>query len=269
MRQPDLLKSLSKSFIVLEFLAESGKSLTFNELQKALKMPNASLYRILQTFVHHRILKFDSHTKTYSLGPYLIFLGNMAQKNMNLPVLALPVMERLRNHTNETITLFARVEYRKMCIQKVESDHTVRYTAELGKALHMHAGASGKVLLAGMSREEVEEMVRCEGLPKLSANTMTGLEEIWEESRKVLKRGYAVSISERHRDAAGVGVPVFDSRGCIVASLNISCPADRFPTGDPEKLEAWVQLLKEASEEISGSTGHAFTKAKWPVQTNH
>ena len=169
-------------------------------------------------------------------------------------------MRRLRNYTNETITLFARIGYQKMCIQKVESDHTVRYTAELGKPLHLHAGASGKVLLAGMTREEIEEMVWHEGLPQLTPNTITRFEDIWKASRDVLDRGYAVSVSERHHYAAGVGVPVFSKEGTIVASLNISCPADRFPADNPKKLQAWVQLLKEASEEISYTMGRTALK---------
>lgn len=246
------IKSLEKAFQILELFGRGKSQLTFSEIQKLTKMPVASLYRFLSTLAHSGYLEFSSSTKRYSLGPKLVFLGNLALEGLDIVKIATPYMEALKEKTGETVTLFVRRGFRKVCVSKIESDYSVRYTAKVGQPTYLHVGASGKVLLSGLDKETLDALEREVGFPRMTNQTITSRSELETVLEKVRKDGFAVSSGERQEGAAGIGTPVYDVKGEVVASLNISLPSERLT---PEKTTDWASLLVEAGTAISKKMG--------------
>lgn len=251
-----VILSVYKAFVILMLFGEKEK-MSSAEINQQVKLPTATLYRFLSTLVDCDMLDFDNKTKQYSLGPNIIYLGNAAISSIDIIKLAFPLMEQLKNETGETISLFVRKGLHKICVAKVESDHSIRYSAKIGKANYLHGGASGNVLMAGMTKEELDALEEKIGFPKLTQYTITDRRMIEESLAQTRRDGVWVSYKERSDDTSGIGVPIYDCQGQIVASLNITLPAIRF---DREKIERWIPILKRAGAEISRKNGYHMTK---------
>jgi len=251
--EKEKIKSLEKAFQILELFSEGKNLLTFSDIRRLTKMPISSLYRFLSTLTGAGYLEYEPSTKKYSLGAKLILLGNLALESLDIVKISAPYMETLKEKTGETITLFVRRGLRKVCVSKVESDYSIRYTAKLGQPNYLHAGASGKILLSGLSKEILDAIERETGFPRMTDKTITERSELETSLEEVKKKGFAISSGERQEGSAGIGVPVYDFKGEVVASLNISLPAERLSS---EKTEVWVHLLMDAGMAISKKMGY-------------
>ena len=249
----DVVKSIIKGFQILGLFTYSDAHLTFSDIKKRTKMPNGSLYRFLTTMTMLDVLEFDPVSKRYSLGYRLILFGDIASRSADLVNVALPYMERIKSRINETVSLFVRRGHKKVCLHRIESDLAVRYISLVGEASHLHSGASGKVLMAGMTREEIDELERVEGFPAITANTLTTRESIEAVLEQVRQCGYAISYAERNASSAGIGRPIFGKDGTVVACLNITLPSERY---NEEKIPLWLELLGESTLEISKRLGY-------------
>jgi IclR family acetate operon transcriptional repressor len=248
-----LINSVIKSYKILK-LFEKKNHQTFSEINEQLKMPVATLYRFMATLIKCGMLDLDHKTKSYSFGPSIIRWGSIAVDSIDIIKIAHPFMEDLKQKTNETISLFVRSGFYKICVAKAESDLSVRFSAKIGELSYLHGGASGTVLMTGMSKAEIDALEAAVGFPKLTEKTIVERDKINRVIEKAKKDGYCVSYQERREDTAGVGVPIFDHYGKIAACLNISLPASRFAV---EKISGWVELLKEAGNQISQKNGYS------------
>lgn len=246
------IQSVGRALRILGLFDVEHKKLTYSEICQLSKIPRGSVFRFLSTLKDCGFLDFESGSKRYSLGPRMIFLGNLAMESIDLVDIARPYMEGLKEKTNETVSLFVRRGFRKVCVFKVESGHSIRYSSRLGEIMYLHGGASGKVLMSGMTQEELNEYEAQEGFQKLTASTLSLRDEIEIALERTREEGYAVSFGERSANSAGIGVPIFDCKRNVIACLNITLPADRF---DKSKLPEWVSLLKESGMAISRKNG--------------
>ncbi|WP_392438371.1 IclR family transcriptional regulator [Cloacibacillus evryensis] len=247
-----VIMSVYKAYKILELFGEKS-GLSFAEINNRLDLPQATLYRFLATLITCGLLDVDPKSKLYSLGPSMIYLGNAAVSSIDIVSLARPFMEKLKEETNETISLFIRKGFKKICIAKVESDLSIRYSAKIGEANYLHGGASGNILMAGMTKKELDMLESTIGFPKLTEHTVIDRGKIERILDKTRKDGYWVSYKERRDDTAGIGVPIFNHLGQIVASLNITLPSTRF---DEITVEKWIPILKKAGLDISRKNGY-------------
>lgn len=247
-----MILSVYKACKILELFGESD-SMNFAEISSKLDLPTATLYRFLSTLTLCGLLDLDAKSKLYTLGPSMIYLGSVAIASVDIIKIAHPYMEKLKEETNETISLFVRRGFKKICIDKVESDHTIKYSAKIGKANYLHGGASGNVLMSGMSKKEIDALEASVGFPQLTQYTITDRKSIDAALEKTRRDGCWVSYKERSDDTAGIGVPIYNHLGQVAASLNITLPSIRF---DEAAVPKWLSLLKEAGAEISKKNGY-------------
>lgn len=250
----EVVKSIIKGFQILDLFTPASPHLTFSEIKSRTKMANGSLYRFLSTMVMKSVLELDPVSKRYSLGYKLILWGDLATRSVDIVEIALPCMQEIKSRINETVSLYVRRGFKKVCLCRVESDMFVRYTSLVGEPSYLHAGASGKVLMSGMSQEELDDLERSEGFPSLTKNTFTTRAEIDAALQEVRRHGYAVSYAERHASSAGIGCPIFDKTGKVAACLNITLPSERY---DEKKFPEWLELLRDGAMKISRRLGYA------------
>ncbi len=134
-----------------------------------------------------------------------------------------PLMERLRDEVNETVTLHIRAGRERACIERVESTHQLRRTAHLGEQWPLNTGATGPVLLAWMPPAERERFLAASPLVALTPHTIADPGVLFTTIEKVRAQGYAIHDEDPVLGASSISVPVFGARGTFVA-LTISGP---------------------------------------------
>jgi DNA-binding IclR family transcriptional regulator len=149
--------------------------------------------------------------------------------------------------TGETVILTTYYEQEVICIEKVETNRSVRMTMDVGTRRPLHAGASSKALMAYLPPDEVQSIID-QGLSKACINTITDPNVLEDELAKIRRQGYAESQQETDLGAWGVATPVFDGRGDVIAAIGIAGPSSRM---SDELVESYVALCKDASQKIT------------------
>ena len=183
----------------------------------------------------------------YHLGTMIIKLArNVPRKR--LQDIALSFMQKLSAKTGEAICLSTLHSYQGVCVERVEAQHTLRVSHDLGAIFPLHAGASGKILLAYLDRKTQETIIRDIGLRRFSPTTITDRKKLYAELAQIRKQGYALSDGEVIPGTFGIGVPVMSCTNKVVAALSLSAPTDRMKSRNNQQI---ISLVVQTAKKIS------------------
>jgi DNA-binding IclR family transcriptional regulator len=108
----------------------------------------------------------------------------------------------------------------------------------------------GKVLLAYQPEKNVKRIIKVEGLPRFTANTITDADELEQALARIRKQGYAFDQEEILPDLCCVGAPIRDHTGQVIAAISMSLPAYRFQRSQTELRKAVMRAGKMISERL-------------------
>ena len=248
MNSPSSIKTVDRLVRILDCFTPAQPAWSLTELSTHLQLPKSTLHRFLVSLETYGILHRDLHDKRWRLGPRLFAWGSLAAESIDLRRIARPVMRDLVAATGETVILTAYYGQEVICIDKVETNHSVRMTLEVGTRRPPHAGASCKVLMAYLPGEEIRAIIRDKGLPRLCTNTITDPDELLTELGAIRERGYAHSLEETDLGAWGVATPIRDWRGEVVAAIGVAGPISRLTD---QLVQQCVALCRQAAQRIS------------------
>jgi DNA-binding IclR family transcriptional regulator len=173
-------------------------------------------------------------------------------QQMNLWDEALPFLEGLVHDSGETGHLAVLDGGEAIYIERVEALRALRVPSAIGRGYPAHATNLGKVLLADLSRERVEEIVAERGLAAYTPHTITGLEELEAELERIRVLGYAIDNEEYDEGLRCIGAPVRDHSGHVVAALGIGGPVTRIT---PDRVDELAELVMTAARGLSRRLG--------------
>lgn len=124
-------------------------------------------------------------------------------------------------------------------------------SVEMGRRFPLHAGSSGKSILAFLPTAELERIL-ADPLPALTPRTVTDSTALRAELERIRKLGYAVSVGERQPDAGSVAAPVFGFDDMVVGAISVCGP--RFRVDESFVLNVAPHLVAAASS-VSRSLG--------------
>jgi IclR family KDG regulon transcriptional repressor len=122
----------------------------------------------------------------------------------------------------------------------------------LGQRNPLHCTGVGKVLLSGMTNDEIDRVIAERGLKKYTPNTITNRNDLFEEIERVRNEGVAYDHEELNIGVKCIAAPIFNRAGRVVASVSISGPGQRFLS---EKIHLFESEVKTAGYEISRGLG--------------
>jgi len=242
------VKTVDRMVRIIDSFSTSRLSWTLTDLSEHLEVPRSTLHRFLRSLEAHGIVRQDDESKRWHLGYHLYVWGNLAEKSTALRDIARPVMEELVAETGETALLTVYHAHEVVCVEKVESSHSVRLALDAGTRRPPHAGASSKVLMAHLAEEEIEGIVCDLGLEPICVNTITDEEALAEELARIRERGYAISVEETDLGAWGVATPIRDWDGEVIAAIGVAGPTSRL---NDVVTEAYVSCCEDAARRIS------------------
>jgi IclR family pca regulon transcriptional regulator len=96
-----------------------------------------------------------------------------------------------------------------------------------GSRLPATCASMGRVLLAQLDDDDVLTLIAASERKAFTPYTRTDPQALIEEIRRVRSQGYAVIDQELELGLCSIAVPLCDSRGKVVAAVNIGAPAAR------------------------------------------
>jgi len=219
------VNALCATFEVVEFLSRNGVS-PVRDIAKAVDRPKSTLYDHLDTLEElNYVVKEGSE---YRLSSRFLWVGTQARANLRLFNVAAEEIDALADETGEHAALFIEENGFAAMLYTHGGDSAIQITQYDGMAFPPHCGAPGKVILAHMSGEKVDEIINKHGLPKYTEHTITDRDELFEELREIRERGCAFERSEHLNGVRSVAVPVTDTEDGVVGAVTVYGPASRF-----------------------------------------
>jgi len=241
------LKTLAKGLEILLAFSRNCPSLSSEKIAEQIGVPRSTVYRYLQTLLAYSFLEHDHRPGHFRLGPSLLELANSVKYGSTLTERALPLMRWLRDKTGESVFLCVAHGSHAICIERVESAQSIKFSFERGRRMPLHAGASAKALLAFMDKQRREGVLKWleSSMGKLRAGI--DVNQLRAELSEIRQRGYAFTQEEVDPGAWALAVPVLKRDGDLLASLSIGGPVSRLP----KNIEELATLLASCAKKIA------------------
>jgi DNA-binding IclR family transcriptional regulator len=202
-----------------------GESVDFKmrltEICRQVGIHKSKGHSILSTLRQFGMVERDPQSKTYSLGPSLIFLSRHVLDNLHYPEIVGPFLDSLAKETNGT-ALFGLIDGdHLLVVGEREGNQNIGFSIRPGHRFHITLGAHGKAIVAFMpeaDRERVlsKKRVYFHGLDISRLN----MKRLRDELAKCRRLGYARDMGEVTAGVHFVSAPVFGVQekviGCII-----------------------------------------------------
>ncbi len=244
-RESSSMRSLERALHILTLIEDGGNQTGLSDLSRASKLSKATVIRILQILEKYDYV--DKRNGRYRLGPAVLSLANAYVVGNELTRASFPVLQELAHASEETASLFVRMGFKRVLVQRVEGGNPLRFVMPIGERLPLHVGA-GKVLAAAMPPEEINQMLDELGEIRLANGQLVGRDAMLAELASVRRQGYAVSLGERMLGLIAVAAPVMDADGATTAAVSLAAAKERM---SPEKIDRFSILVRDAARAIS------------------
>ncbi len=246
------LETLNRSILVLKAFSRQDCDLSLTDLHKKLGLSKSSLQRILHTLVMNGLLEKDSIKKTYRLGMELYILGKQAEDHPLLQA-ARPVMKGLADQTGACISLNIAVGEKRKCVAVEAGAKHFSEIVYTGQETPLHAGASGKLLLAYSSPKHIEAYLhdQKEELEALTKDTLTDKGALLMDLWSIREQGYSVSNGERIPGIFCASAPVIHGVQQVAAGISIAVPK----LEQDDYKESLLDLIVRAATQVSERLG--------------
>lgn len=256
-RRMSPVQSLAKAAAALDRVAEAGE-VTAAGLATAMGEPRSSVYRLLAGLSEAGLVEPGSARGTYRLGMKLFQLGSKVAQRFDERQVALPVMERIHEETEQTVFLCVRRDDQAVCIERLNGKHVQTLALTLGGTLPLHVGAGPQVLLAFEAEEFQDRYLRSRRPVRFTPATPTTAKIIRSQLAEVRATGYAVSDEDVTIGIAALGAPIFDHTERVRAALSISGVRPAILGRDVARIR---RLVVDGAAEISRLLGYGMGRA--------
>ena len=247
------MTSTLRCFQVLELLAEDPFELSVSDIAELLSMPRASAHRLCKTLVEGGFIEPVPASKRYSLTPKSLWVGSGYLRHSSIYRAAFFPMQSLAKQIPGTAQLGVLSEGKVLFIHSVGYPGSTEAFADVGLKRALHATASGKLFLAEMPLDKVEELMS-QGVEKYTERTTVSFARLREELKQIAAKGYAVNDEELLPGYFVLAAPVFDSSGTTVGTISITMQADK---SQSDMDTTYAALVCEAARKASLQMGYS------------
>jgi len=245
-----MLQTIEKASEVLALFDRDHTEWGVREVAEKLGLAKSSAHDLLASLAQAGLLG-KTEAGRYRLGWRLVTLSETLLVTTELRREARPILDELAAQYQETIHLAILDDTKVVYVDKLEGRQAVRVElTSLGTRLYPHCSSLGKVLLAYRPEADVKRIVKINGLPRFTPNTITDEDELEQALAKIRKQGYAYDLEEILPDLCCVGAPVRDHNGNVIAAISMSLPAYRFQRSQTEFRKAVMRGGKIVSERM-------------------
>lgn len=218
------VEATQKSIGVLRFLKEQGPA-TLSEIAAGTDSAKSTVYRHLRTLEDAGYLVETDDG--YRIGGLYLDYGIEAQRSHPLYDAGKPKVDALAEKVGEKVWLVAEENGYAVYLYKQSGEELYRSFTRVGYRGHLHAFSAGKVILAQLTKREVNEILDRRGLPAYTERTITDREELFAELDRIRQQGYALHLQEAVDGGNAISVPIQREDGSPVGSVCVAGPAHR------------------------------------------
>lgn len=250
-----LIQSIDRAIAILE-LFKNHKQLDLSEITEFIGLSKSTIHTIIKTLEENHILRKDEKTKKYQLGYSILELGlkQLAELDIN-------------NHATQPLKKLSH-DVNKICSLGIWDNNSILITMRIDPYFNNAQGFSsvppvrrkaayctsaGKIILAFLPKEVIEEYLNEVDLRPFTKNTITDRDKLIEELVQIKNQGYSIDRKEYVSYMMSISAPILGISGKIEGGISIYSSPDDY---DEDSLNGFIDPLIRTAYEISIRMGY-------------
>jgi IclR family transcriptional regulator, KDG regulon repressor len=248
------VRTLVRAFAILEQFSLRRPELSLSEVSEVAALSKSTAHRLLGTLEQLGLVSSSQESGYYRLGLKAFLIGDIAAGTMPLLKEADPLLAVLTNKTDESSFLLVPDNDKALCLRRLDGERPSRLLiTDVGVRSAFNCGSAQRVLLAYLPEEHWDEVVTRHVHPVTQYSLVTR-DDLERDRSDIRKRGYCIAREDVVLQVWGLGVPVHDASGTVIAAISISGTVNHFSA---ERLPTLVRTVLDTGEELSQRLGFA------------
>ena len=217
--------------------------LRLTEIAEATSLNKATTLRILGSLIEEGFVTRVAGAKTYELGQEARVMAISARRTVDIAELAQPSLLRLSERSADTALLSVRSGVEALYLARSVGSHPLQPNyLQIGSRRPLGVGAGSLALMVWLPDAEIDAIIDVI-MPRLAKSPRITPKYLRERIVAARKHGHTVQVDVALPGMGGVGVPVRDDAGQVIAALSVGASSDRIRRREAELAE---MLKKEA-----------------------
>lgn len=247
------VQSVIRALDILECFNGQIKELGISELSEQMSLSKSTIYGLVNTLLVKGYLEQDEISKRYRLGIKLFEMGYLVNERMDLRREAKSFCEELAKKYNATVHIAARFGNEIVYVDKVDMPDAFVVFSQVGKSAPMYCTGVGKAILASLDDIQISHYINNCKFSKFTDNTITNIEDLREELKKIRANGYAVDNEEVVPGLRCVSASIFNHSNLPIAAISVSKTSGTINSDQVKSIS--VDVMNSASQ-ISRRLGY-------------
>jgi IclR family pca regulon transcriptional regulator len=224
-RSRDFNQSLARGLDIIESFGAQTRHQTVSEVATNTGLTRATARRFLLTLADLGYVATDG--RGFTLAPRVLGLGYSFLSGLGFPHVALPHLEHLVAEVDEASEGSILDGHDVAYVARVPGSKRMTISATVGSRRPAYATAMGRVLLAGLSDDELDDYLTTATLRPLLPRTTTDPEALRQRILGARADGFALVDQELEEGLIALAVPIHDRVRRVVGAINLSALVTR------------------------------------------
>ncbi len=223
MKQTDFVGGFAKGLKVIEAFDAESPRLSIADIAVSTGLDRATARRCLLTLVELGFARYDG--KYFELTPKVLRLGHAYLAATPLPRLIQPLLDHLSEDVGQSASASVLEGTEIVYIARASQRRVMSINLVPGSRLPAWCASMGRVLLAALPVSEARAVLERSTIQANTPSTKVSIQALLAELDLVREQGFALVDQELELGLCSMAVPLLDTRGSVVAAVNIGAPA--------------------------------------------
>jgi IclR family pca regulon transcriptional regulator len=242
------MTSLARGLIVIQAFTQQNPQMTISQLSVRTGLSRAAVRRCLYTLTKLGFAGAEDGSR-YSLRPRMLTLSHTYTTSNTLSSAAQPILERMSAALRESFSVATLDGDDIVYVARTTVHRVMAVDLHIGSRLPAYCTSMGRILLAYLPIEQLEQYLARVVLTAHTPRTVTSIDKLRLILRNIRRNGYALCDQEYEIGLRSLAVPVFASNGRCVATINLSGNAPRISALDMQTR--FLPHLRNAANELA------------------
>lgn len=216
---------------------------TLSRVARATHLTTSTAFRILRTLTEDRLLRYDTFSRSYHIGPLAYELGLAASMDVQVQTHWRSTVEEVARVTQLTTYLMARSDNDAVCLLCAQGSTPLRAVPmDIGQRLPLGVGAGSLAILASLDDGEIARILAAErSRLEVFAGGKALPERILERIALTRRQGFSFSDGIVATGAMGLGVAIPSNTGPTQLAVSVSAVAGTVNLASFKKIASFMR----------------------------
>jgi IclR family pca regulon transcriptional regulator len=246
-RGPDFSEALARGLSVIRVFSPERPQMTMSDIAREVDLPRATARRAIHTLESLGFLEAEG--RLYRLTPKVLELATAYLSSNLISTVLQPICDRISRSVGEACSTAVLEGEEVVMISHAAPRRLIEVGPGVGFRLPAHCTALGRVLLAALAQEQLEDVLARVSLAAATPHTVTDKVVLRSVLAQVREQQYALVDQEAEAGFRSIAAPIRRYDGKVVAAINIGARIEA--VSKEVMLESYLPLLRREVEQLS------------------